>query len=140
MPDTPTSYRELIQELRDYAQKLDLANRLRAYGSAMKFLANPQHGRGDNHYFLLEMNPALKSVEVTTFKMSESQAANQKYSEVEKKLKGTAGAEAVLVSVDSLDAVRKAYPNYFLDTHIFINLIEQATKTLTPPKRVPRKR
>jgi hypothetical protein len=89
------------------------------------------------------MNPAQKSVQVTTFKFSESTLANQKYLEVERKLKGTMGAEAVLVSVDSLDAVRKAYPNYFLDTDVFVRLIREATRTLSPPpraKRAPDKR
>ena len=135
VPDTPTTYRLMVEELRTYANKLDLGNRLLAYGRAMKFLANPQHGRSDNHYFLLEMNPAQMSIEVTTFKLRESQLANEKYLEIEKKLKNTAGAEAVLVSVDSLDAVRKAYPNYFLDTNVFLRLVSDATRTLRPPRR-----
>jgi hypothetical protein len=80
------------------------------------------------------MNPALMSVEVTTFKFRESQLANQKYLEVEKKLKNMAGAEAVLVSVPSLDAVRKAYPNYFLDTSVFLNLLRDATRSIRPPR------
>ena len=106
IPDTPGSHRALVRELREYVQKLDLANRLSAYGSAMRFLANPQHGRSDNHYFLLELNPAQKSVEVTTFKLSESKLANAKYLDVEKKMKERPGSEAVLVSVDSLDTIR----------------------------------
>jgi hypothetical protein len=126
------------EELREYAKKLDLVKRLQAYGQAMKFLANPQRARSDDHYFLLEMNAAQMSVEVTTFKMSESQIANQKYLEIEKKLKNNPGAEAVLVSVDSLDAVRKAYPNYFLDTHVFLEVVSDATRTLRPPPRSKR--
>lgn len=136
VPGTPISYRDLVSEMRDYVRSLDLAKRLQAYGHAMRFLASPQHNKNDNHYFLLEMNPAQKSVQVTTFKFSESTLANQKYLEVERKLKGTMGAEAVLVSVDSLDAVRKAYPNYFLDTEVFVRLIREATRTLSPPPRL----
>jgi ppGpp synthetase/RelA/SpoT-type nucleotidyltranferase len=139
VPGTPTSYRDLVSEMRDYVRRLDLAKRLQAYGTAMQFLSNPQHGRSDNHYFLLEMNPAQRWVEVTTFKFSESTLANQKYLEVERKLKDTLGAEAVLVSVDSLEAVRKAYPNYFLDTEVFVRLIRETTRTLAPPRRVARK-
>lgn len=136
VPGTPPNYRELVLEIRDYVKKLDLVKRLNAYGHALRYLANPQHGKGENHYFLLELNPAQSSVEVTTFKLSESKAANDKYLEIEKKIKGMPGAEAVLVSVDSLDVVRKAYPNYFLDTSVFINLVEQSTKSLKPPKPI----
>ena len=130
--------RDLVSEMRDYVRRLDLSKRLQAYGHAMQFLSNPQHGRSDNHYFLLEMNPTQRSIEVTTFKFSESTLANQKYLEVERKLKNTPGAEAVLVSVDSLEAVRKAYPNYFLDTEVFVRLIRETTRTLAPPRRVSR--
>ena len=35
------------------------------------------------------------------------------------------GADAVLVSVESLATLRRAYPNYFLDTHLFIQAVEQ---------------
>jgi hypothetical protein len=138
IPGTPDSHSDLVRELREYVKKLDLAKRLSAYGSAMKFLANPQHDRSDNHYFLLELNPSQNSVEVTTFKLSESKQANAKYLEVEKKMKEKPGSEAVLVSVDSLDAVRKAYPNYFLDTHVFMNIVTEATKTLAPRARPKR--
>ena len=135
VPGTSSAYRGLVREMRDYVRQLDLAKRLQAYGHAMKLLSSPQHNRGDNHYFLLEMNPALMSVQVTTFKFGESTLANQKYLEVERKLKDIPGAEAVLVSVDSLDAVRKAYPNYFLDTEVFVRLIRETTRTLRPPRQ-----
>lgn len=138
IPDTPGSHKTLVRELREYVQRLDLENRLSAYGSAMKFLSNPQHDRSDNHYFLVELNPAQKSVEVTTFKLSESKLANAKYLDVEKKMKERPGSEAVLVSVDSLDTIRKAYPNYFLDTDVFLNLVAEATKTIAPQGRIKR--
>jgi len=139
VPSTPDSYHEMASELRDLSQKLDLENRLGAYGQAMRFLANPRHGKGESHYFLIELNPGQKSVEVTTFKLSESVQANAKYLEVEKKMKETPGSEAVLVSVDSLDTIRRAYPNYFLDTHVFMNLVSEATKRVRPPRRRAKK-
>jgi len=135
VPGTPDSYHEMASELRDLSQRLDLANRLGAYGQAMRFLSNPLHGKGESHYFLIELNPSQKSVEVTTFKLSESVQANAKYLEVEKKMKNTPGSEAVLVSVDSLDTIRRAYPNYFLDTHVFMNLVAEATKGVRGPLR-----
>jgi ppGpp synthetase/RelA/SpoT-type nucleotidyltranferase len=140
IPGTPGSHYEMVTELRELVKKLDLANRLGAYGQAMRLLANPQHAKGDSHYFLIELNPSQKSVEVTTFKLSESKQANAKYLEVEQKMKEAPGSEAVLVSVESLDAVRRAYPNYFLDTHVFMNLVAQATKTIRAPRRSDRRR
>jgi hypothetical protein len=139
VPNTPVSHHEMAAELQDLSQKLDLANRLGAYGQAMRFLSNPQHGKGESHYFLIELNPGQKSVEVTTFKLSESVLANAKYLETEKKIKAMPGSEAVLVSVDSLETIRRAYPNYFLDTHVFMNLVNEATTRTTSPRRGARK-
>jgi hypothetical protein len=34
--------------------------------------------------------------------------------------------DAVLVSVDSLAALPRAYPNYFADTRVFMELLSQA--------------
>ena len=47
------------------------------------------------------------------------------YAEVEKQAQSGEPVEAVLVSAGSVDALRKAYPNYFLDTHEFILQIER---------------
>jgi hypothetical protein len=45
-------------------------------------------------------------------------------------------ADAVLVSVDSMAALRRAYPNYFLDTKVFVDLMNETLKsTRGPPKR-----
>jgi len=45
---------------------------------------------------------------------------------VEKSLESSPGAEAVLVSVDSIAALQRAYPNYFLDTRVFLRALQQA--------------
>lgn len=35
------------------------------------------------------------------------------------------GAEVVLVSAESIEALRSAYPNYFLDTEMFLERIKE---------------
>jgi hypothetical protein len=50
--------------------------------------------------------------------------ATNRYTDTEKKIT-EAGGDAVLVSVDSLAALRRAYPNYFLDTRVFLDLLEE---------------
>jgi hypothetical protein len=35
--------------------------------------------------------------------------------------------------VDSMDALRRAYPNYFLDTGVFVKLMNEALKTTKKP-------
>src|SRR5215472_18078081 len=41
---------------------------------------------------------------------------------------GAPGVQTVLVSVDSMDAIREAYPNYYADTGDFVAALEEAIK------------
>lgn len=49
----------------------------------------------------------------------ESEAANQHYTHLEARLPEGASTQIVLVSVENVNALRRAYPNYFLDTKVF---------------------
>jgi ppGpp synthetase/RelA/SpoT-type nucleotidyltranferase len=131
VPGTPENYSDLVKELRDHATSLEVSNRLRAFGAALRFYEGAQSKT--NHYYLIEVSNSQKTVTVTGFKQSESEKATAKYLEVEKKIKEVPSADAVLVSVDSMDSLRRAYPNYFLDTGIFVSLLEEI---LAPAKRV----
>jgi hypothetical protein len=44
----------------------------------------------------------------------------------EKSIAGRPGTEAVLVSVTSLSALKRAYPSYFLDTARFLSAVREA--------------
>ena len=57
--------------------------------------------------------------------MSRLEQANNDYAEIERRTKQGEPLEAVLVSAGPIDALKKAYPNYFLDTEVFIQQIEQ---------------
>ncbi len=63
-------------------------------------------------------------VTVTTFSSRESAKANTEYTNAEQNVRANS-KNIVLVSVDSINALKKAYPNYFLDTQHFANLLMQ---------------
>jgi hypothetical protein len=64
---------------------------------------------------LLQQEHRTRLISITGFKQAESDSATAKYLEVEKKIKDSQEADAVLVSVDSMAALRRAYPNYFFN-------------------------
>lgn len=43
--------------------------------------------------------------------------------------------DSVLASVLSINALKKAYPNYFIDTHRFIHLVQRVLTAPLPPGR-----
>lgn len=123
VPGTPDSHAELRAEIRDYATSLDVDAALRAYGLALKSTEMPE-ARGAR-YFLMELRPTQGSIKVTAYTSRHLSLATQRYLEVERALVGR-GAEAVLVSVDSLSVLRRAYPNYFLDSNKFLAALDVA--------------
>jgi hypothetical protein len=122
---TPESISETRKELVEFVKAHDPVTRLTAYRSALRYV---EERDGNHHFFILHLRPAEKLLNVVPFRRDQSQFASEQYLAIEKKLDKARGEEAVLVSVDSVSALKKAYPNYFLDTHAFSKLIEKSTK------------
>jgi hypothetical protein len=85
-------------------------------------------GSHDAHYFLLELDPNAITplLNVTGFARDKTDEAQKAYAEAELRVKEKPGTDAVLVSVDSISNLSRAYPNYYADTSVFLNLLDQA--------------
>lgn len=124
VPGTPSNTPELLSELRGLAKKLDVKNRLESYGAALRIVEDPDTKRAQ--FFLLELEPGVGSLRIRGYRRDGLERATRDYLEIERGLAGKPGAEAVLVSVESLLSLRRAYPNYFLDTRVFIDATNEA--------------
>lgn len=112
-------------QLRRVVEKLDAVTYLQTLG---KGVTNVQEvDTGGAHYFLLELNVADKTLKITGYKLSARAKASWDYAQVEEAIFGSKEHDAVLVSAESMADLKRAYLNYFLDMHRFINVIETAT-------------
>lgn len=127
VPDTPVVREELFALFREKAVELDVERRLEAYGNALQTLE--EQSVADAHFFLLALDPVADTITIRGFRKNELDAATNTYLEVERSLNDATGAEAVLVSVDSIAALKRAYPNYFLDTQAFLIAVRRALAT-----------
>jgi Region found in RelA / SpoT proteins len=118
---TPSDDKELLGEVAEYEQKLGIINRLETFRHALREVEGPK--LPDARYFLLELDPQAELITVSGFPAHELGRATVRYAEAEKKV-AQSGGDAVLVSVDSLNSLRRAYPNYFLDTRVFLDILE----------------
>ena len=109
---------ELRSELRRLFMDLDVAAHLRAYNVAMKHFDIKE--TSDAHYYLLELDTTHQTINVRTYKQGQLQKASDDYLHSEKNIKN----DTVLVAADSVSALKRAYPNYFVDTENFINLLK----------------
>jgi ppGpp synthetase/RelA/SpoT-type nucleotidyltranferase len=121
---TPDNADALICELRAYADRVYALSRLRTIGNALRQLEQNVEDASQARYFLLELTP--DTIKITGFKTSEHQEAQLQYTDLEKRITTDEASDAVLVSADSISSLRRAYPNYFLDTGSFATLLEAA--------------
>src|ERR1700735_1742564 len=126
VPNTPEEPKALIADIRRYVINLGVIDHLRLFNAALRHAEKNVEGA---HYFLLKLEPSANQVMVTGFKTAQLVEAQDRYNEVEKEITSSAGDDVVLVSTSSMEALRRAYPNYFLDTHAFIRAVEEALAT-----------
>jgi hypothetical protein len=123
VPGTPLDQGELKAQLQDYAERLDVAQRLRAYGAALNTVGEMNVSKDDD-YYLLELDPTAMRMNIIGYRQNELARATKDYLDVEKSM--NPGSDAVLVSVESMASLRRAYPNYFLDTARFVDAVDHA--------------
>lgn len=81
--------------------------------------------KGAGSYHLIVLDSAQRSVSIKPFPVSQLEQANIEYTKVEERAQNGEKVEAVLVSAGPIKALKKAYPNYFLDTNQFVNQIRR---------------
>lgn len=124
VPNTPTNDKELSQEIAHHFQELSVEANLIGYAEALK---NIQSGNIKNaRYYLLELRATQMSVNITGYGRDELFKASADYAIADRLSDNQ--SDAVLVSVDSIASLRQAYPNYFLDTHVFLKTVRDAMK------------
>jgi len=129
--DTPNSEAQLAAQLRSYVESLDVVRQLTSYQTALSVaprLREHPSLRG-NHYFLLQLDPAAKTIRVQGYKKSDAERASQDYQRMERRSFAQPGPDVVLVAVDRVAALKRAYPNYYLDTSIFLDEVRRAIES-----------
>lgn len=127
VPGTPTSAMELREELAHLESTLGALNRLEHFRHAIRqgeSLPDKQAA-----YYLLHLSFGKRIIEWNTFKWSESQEANARYTQLEQEVSGKSDEHVVLVRAASLSAMKRAYPGFFLDTELFLRLLSEFLTT-----------
>ncbi len=128
VPCTPSEPAALRDAIRSYARNLDVIARLTQYRALIDRIP-VLRSVANLHFFLLERRPDLKNLYVTGYGKDELAKVAEDYLAMETKISGIDGAETVLVSADSVQAVQRAYPNYQLDTSFFLKQLKRVTAT-----------
>ena len=128
VPMTPEDRGELRREIANFEKKTDALNLLQGYSLALRALEDRVNEGGKGYYILTLIHEEEKiwTIEMREYDQSQIEDATRDYAEVEESIRSRMGAETVLVNVDSLEALRRAYPNYFADTRVFVEELRKA--------------
>lgn len=123
----PLTRAETYKRTAEEAKRLRIRDMLVGYSTAVREIA-PDTKRAA--FYLVELNVMgeEKTVRITPFARDQLERANASYAEVEKGA-AESGTQVVLVSAGSIESLRRAYPNYFLDTHEFLRYLARVERT-----------
>lgn len=131
----------VARSLEKLGRQLDVNTKLAAYRATLK--ATEQRGSKSAAYFLLLLYPERQELKIRAFSRHQAEDALREYERYERQLplhppgrqlslfpelSDYSGAQAVLVGADSLRSIRESYPNYYLDTKVFLDKIERFVK------------
>ena len=116
--DTPRTLAEIRSEVRELAHQLDARNLLVGLAGSIKHVAK---GQG---WVLLTLNAAARRGVARRYPPRRLEEAQAEYLRLEEKHEGNPAVQVCLVSTDSAETLRRAYPNYFLDVGLFVESLQ----------------
>jgi putative GTP pyrophosphokinase len=114
--------KQLILKIKNISDKLKVFETLDMYKEFIKH--TEKLGKGKTFY-LLVLDIQRQSIQYTAYPKDKLNEAIIEYSKIESKFNSEKLGQAVLVSADSVLSLKKAYPNYFLDTRVFSERVKK---------------
>lgn len=97
------------------------------WAKSLKFFDNLKNKK-NLHFFLLEIDTIQEKLTISGYSKRQEQKAIADYAAAEKKIYGRREYDVVLVGADTMKDLKKAYPNYFLDTKEFLIYLNKILK------------
>jgi ppGpp synthetase/RelA/SpoT-type nucleotidyltranferase len=128
---------QLARKLQNLSAQLDVSAKLSAYRNALRATENPKTKNAA--YFLLFLVPDQQKLQIIPFTRHNADVAFREYEKFERllplhppgrqlslfpELADYSGAQAVLVGAESFKSIRESYPNYYLDTGVFLEKVQ----------------
>jgi putative GTP pyrophosphokinase len=128
------SKQETFTRIKDQAHQLNIIEKLTAFQHAMSIPDEIQKRGRKGKFYLIRLDVNEKTVQIRSYSQQNLEKASEDYLREEAAIKNNLqghSRQVVLVSSNSIESLKKAYPSYFLDTQEFIrqltNIIKEAT-------------
>ena len=101
-------------------KKLDVLNKLSGFRVVAKHITDDKR-KGKYHLVTLDLDSMKANIQ--SFQSQFVHKANEEYSKKEEEVSAGRNIQVVLVTSESIAALKKAYPSYFLDSQNFARKI-----------------
>lgn len=113
----------IVQTCLGLEKDLDVRRNLQAFAVTAKAITS---SKAAGSYHLIVLNPVNRTVSVQSYGVRRLLEANEAYAKTEIAASESGeDIQTVLVSTDTVESLRRAYPNYFLDTRQFITALSR---------------
>jgi hypothetical protein len=119
VPDTPENVNDLSDELNEICLQLNIPNVFYGLSAGMGLT---QTIRSKPGIYILTLDSEKRRTTAVGFPTAK--LADEHYLEMEKENKDKTHIQTVMVKLDSIRELRRAYPGYYSDTRRFIKLVE----------------
>ena len=121
---------EIFTSVTKEARRLDVYSRLAAFTVALNAIEEKKDAA--SFYHLITLNAVEKTVYIQSYGRRRLEDASRDYAVQEKRMTDGEDLQVVLVSAGPLDALKRAYPNYFLDTKEFVDTLRLIERNVSP--------
>lgn len=112
---------ETFELLIEKEKELNVVSKLSGFRVVVKRITDDRK-KGKYHLIILDLEKRMANIK--SFEAKDVHLANEKYSEIEEEVRKGKNIQVVLVASESISALKKAYPSYFLDSqHFFKNFV-----------------
>lgn len=123
---------ETFELLLQKEKELNVVNKLSGFRVVAKHITDDRK-KGKYHLIILDLEKRMANIK--SFEARHVHIANEKYSEAEEEVRKGRNIQVVLVASESISALKKAYPSYFLDSQNFFKNLDAVKKQLLKLQR-----
>ncbi|GBE19824.1 MAG TPA: (p)ppGpp synthetase [Candidatus Pacearchaeota archaeon] len=125
VPGTPYEEQELFAQIRKKEADLNVVKIMRGWAKAIRVFEREMIKKYNWKFFLLELDISKENLNISAYTQADEKEAIKDYSKAEKRNVGKREYDVVLVGADTTSDLKKAYPNYFVDTGEFLQYLEK---------------
>ncbi len=120
------SEKEILEKVVSEAKRLNVSDNFQGFRIAANEITTKR--TGSHHLIALDIDDRL--VRIKSYGRRKLDEANNDYTKYEEEIARGKNMNIVLVATSSLESLRKAYPNYFLDTNDFLKQLTNLEQRL----------